>query len=161
MLRKSIAALGVAAALFMASADARAGDWSSFTAADGTFSAEFPIAPKTAKTDDGFEISADPSSHESYILTYADLQASMEDAPDAYFDLAKSSLSSDGTPVISDSRQTLFGHPAADFEFRTKEGFHGWDRVITVGNRLYQLIYVTDLEEKIEPVRYWGSFSLH
>ena len=120
----------------------------------------FRCPPDTANDNRGSQISANPSEHESYIVEYTPLGGDKESMSDTLFAAAKKSFTDGGATILEVDTHKVLGHPAQDVEVRSKEGFIAWDRLVTVNDRVYQLLFISDRGDGSRPTRFWNSFKL-
>lgn len=154
-----------AAALLLALAGnvpATAASWHLYAAPDGRFSVLFPVPPDvTPDSGNAQQITSSPNDHETYIVEYTPFDGSREYMSDKLFAAAKGSFTNGGGTILEVDAHNVLGHPAQDVEIRTKEGYIAWDRLMAVGDRVYQLLYISDHEDGTRPQYFWNSFRLN
>lgn len=118
-----------------------------------------PIYPRIRK--DGRMAVSSPDKHETYLLEYTELGNPGKNTAAKLFPVLDGALTKNGGTILSTNNFAFDGQPAQDLKIRTQKGHLSWNRMIVVKDRLYQLIYVTDLPNVSEPDRFWASLHLN
>jgi hypothetical protein len=126
--------------------------WQSYSAPDGSFSAEFPSAPEakdqqvelaTGGTVLTHQISAAPAKTTSYEITYfEDPRLANESAEEELNSARDGSISRMQGNLLGEQRLEVQGHPARDLEVHARGNSTVSMRIIAVRGRLFMLMVV-------------------
>jgi hypothetical protein len=135
--------------------------WQTYTGPDGIFSIELPEKP-TVETNkipmvDGTTktiniVSAEPTKHTAYSLTYFEDESLGKRAPDEVLESAVAgSLAKVQGTALSKKAIEVQGHPALEMQARARGNSLLDSRTILVGNRIYMVMAVAMVEQDREP----------
>jgi hypothetical protein len=147
--------------------------WQSYSAPDGSFSAQFPGKPEVADqqvelatggTVVTHQIAAAPAKTTSYNITYfEDPRLANESAEEVLNSAREGSIAKVQGNLVSEQRLEVEGHPARDLEIHARGNSTLSVRMIAVRGRLFMLMVVDTGRERADSKndrKFFDSFKL-
>lgn len=141
-------------------------EWQSFSNAEGRYSILMPgSAQQLPSAGDGsVSHGVELETKGGYIVMYSDIDAVKPEEIEQRLTNVRNDVIGDQKKVLHDETLTVQGHPARDFAYVDADGDAQFYRILIAGNRLYQVMVVTEQSQfestKADREKFLNSFKI-